>query len=91
MCLLTNNLKQSIILCIFKSEQQPKDSNKEREHLPANEKNELPANTPQPPLENEQAGSSETTPVILQTEPQWKYMHIPIHPAKNGLIISGSF
>ena len=45
------------------------DSNKEREHLPANEQNELPANTPQSPLENEQAGSSETTHVIFQTDP----------------------
>jgi len=45
------------------------NSNEEHNAVPANEQNELPANTPQPPLENEHAGSPETPPLILQTEP----------------------
>ena len=45
------------------------NSNQEPNAVPANEQNELPANTPQPPLENDDTALPETSPLILQTEP----------------------
>ena len=45
------------------------NSNEEPNAVPASEQNKLPANTTQPPLENEHAASPETPPLILQTEP----------------------
>ena len=45
------------------------NSNQEPNVVPANEQNELPANTPQPPLENDDTALPETSPLILQTEP----------------------
>jgi hypothetical protein len=51
------------------------NSNEEPNIVPASEQNQLPANTPQPLLENEEANSPETPPLILQTEPPMEVHH----------------
>ena len=52
------------------------NSNEEQNAVPASDQNGLPANTPQPPLENEHPGSPETIPpLILQTEPPMEVHH----------------
>jgi len=58
------------------------NSNQEPNAVPANEQNELPANTSQPPLNNEHAGSSEIPPLILQTEQPPMEVHAHTHTAR---------
>jgi len=57
-------------------------SNQEPNAVPANEQNELPANTAQPPLEDQHVGTSEIPPVIRQTKPPPMEVHAHTHTAR---------
>jgi len=58
------------------------NSNQEPNAVPANEQNELPANTAQPPLEDQHVGTSEIPPVIRQTKPPPMEVHAHTHTAR---------
>ena len=75
MRLVTNNCSQTLSFVYLKVSNNQNNSNEEQNVVPVNEQIELPANNPQPPLENEHAGSPETTPLILQTEPPMEVHH----------------